>query len=497
MPNLPPAACSMSVSRRQTAVPLVVILLGYMLRLYRIDFQSMWWDEIFSFLMITLPPQEMLAELVADRVHPPLYYYILDGWALLGQGAFWLRYPSLLLGVLTLPVLYRLGRALAGQAVAMTAAFLLAISPFHIWYSQETRMHTLAVLAVTAAQWFLWRGLHRNGRQNWVLFTLCQLTAVYAHYFAWLIILAQYAFLSLSYRQFPGAFRNWLASTVVVAFGFGAWAAAVISIGHFEQAGISWISPVRLSDPLLTLLAFSAGPTIDPAQAVYWLVGLVFLAGLALSWRQMRKSNHRILFLWLFVPLLLTFLISLDLPIPQKRSIYMDRNLIIILPGLLLFVSMGLARRRALLYLLLPVAAVNLAALNSQYHDPQYYREDWQQAMIALQAEWQTGDVLLITPSDVVPIWFYGDADLSVVEVDFDVGEGEIEKKLTAVSGHRIWLLLASNNINPHGFPQKRNHTVKEKVTTNSYHRWLSANGNLLDEKTFPGVSLSLFQLKR
>ncbi len=257
---------------------LSLILLGFGLRVYRLDAQSLWWDEVFSSLMITLPPSEMLTELVADRVHPPLYYYFLDVWAQAGRDPFWLRYLSLMFGVLTLPVLYRLGRALGGRAVGMTAAFLLAISPFHIWYSQETRMHTLAALAVTAAQWFLWRGLHRNGRRDWVLFTLCQLTAVYAHYFAWLVALAQYAFLSLTYRQFPGAFRRWLVSTAVVAAGFSVWAAAVLSIGDFGQAGLSWIAPARLADPVLTLLAFSAGPTIDPAQAGWWLAGLVFLA---------------------------------------------------------------------------------------------------------------------------------------------------------------------------------------------------------------------------
>ena len=87
--------------------------------------------------------------------------------------------------------------------------------------------------------------------------------------------------------------------------------------------------------------------------------------------------------------------------------------------------------------------------------------------------------------------------DLPNLLVDFLDEPAAIGEQMTAALANRAWLLLIANNTNPHGFPQDRNRAVKEKVTTNNYHRWLSANGSLLEEKMFPGISLSLFQLNR
>jgi len=50
-----------------------------------------------------------------------------------------LRSLSLLAGLISIYLLYLLGRALLGAGVGLISAALLALSPFALYYSQEAR----------------------------------------------------------------------------------------------------------------------------------------------------------------------------------------------------------------------------------------------------------------------------------------------------------------------------------------------------------------------
>ena len=106
--------------------------------------------------------------------------------------------------------------------------------------------------------------------------------------------------------------------------------------------------------------------------------------------------------------LLLTWAISLDLPIPQKRSIYVDRYLIHSLPPFLVLAAWGIVRayrrrRWTAAVAALALAAAVLPSLLNLYGDPAYARSDWRAAIALLERTWQRGDVLLVRPSDTLP----------------------------------------------------------------------------------------------
>ena len=93
----------------------------------------------------------MLSWVVRIDQHPPLYYILLHFWMKLGDNAVTARSLSALTGALTIPAIYWLGRRLAGRDVGLLAALLLALSPFHVRFAQETRMYTLLTLNATLA----------------------------------------------------------------------------------------------------------------------------------------------------------------------------------------------------------------------------------------------------------------------------------------------------------------------------------------------------------
>src|SRR5215204_562657 len=100
----PKVAFSASVWWRILLV--ATILLGATLRLLRLSWQPLWWDEGYSIFFATEPLSTMF-RLTAQDIHPPLYYTLLHFWfALLGNtGPESARLFSVLVGVATLPLI--------------------------------------------------------------------------------------------------------------------------------------------------------------------------------------------------------------------------------------------------------------------------------------------------------------------------------------------------------------------------------------------------------
>ncbi|MDH7487607.1 MAG: glycosyltransferase family 39 protein [Anaerolineae bacterium] len=146
---------------------LVITLLAVLLRVLRLDFQPLWWDEGYSLYFATNPLAEMVAQTARD-IHPPLYYALLHGWiGLFGPSPVAVRLLSVAIGALTVPLAYAAGRFLGGSRVGLLAALLLAVNPLHIFYSQEVRMYglvaLLGLLSTLCALWLL-LGDDRRGK---------------------------------------------------------------------------------------------------------------------------------------------------------------------------------------------------------------------------------------------------------------------------------------------------------------------------------------------
>jgi hypothetical protein len=137
---------------RRVATPLLLLaitLLGWGLRSYAIGRKGLWLDEAFSVWLGWQRLPEMWGWIARLDQHPPLYYTLLNLWMRLGDDASSVRLLSAVVGTLTIPVIFLLGRRLTGPGTGLLAALLLAISPFHVRFAQEARMYTL--LAFTAA----------------------------------------------------------------------------------------------------------------------------------------------------------------------------------------------------------------------------------------------------------------------------------------------------------------------------------------------------------
>ena len=120
------------MAKRNYLALLAILLLAFALRVYRLDSQSLWYDEAVTAQVASQGIGE-LTRWTADDIQPPLYYYVAAGWLrVAGRGEWALRFPSAFFGTLTVPLMWAValrlfGRGRSGRVAALAAALLTAL----------------------------------------------------------------------------------------------------------------------------------------------------------------------------------------------------------------------------------------------------------------------------------------------------------------------------------------------------------------------------------
>jgi uncharacterized membrane protein len=172
-------------------------------RFYKIDSESLWLDEAFSFWISGLHGniKNLWTYIIGSNVawwdpHPFFYYLVLHYWIkLLGTSEFVLRSLSALCGVLTILCTYHIGNRFFNQKTGMLASILVFMSPLNLWYSQEARMYTLTSLLILLSIYFFFALI--TAHKRWVhpiFYILSSIILIYTDYIGILVIMSQVLF---------------------------------------------------------------------------------------------------------------------------------------------------------------------------------------------------------------------------------------------------------------------------------------------------------------
>ncbi|MCS7285815.1 MAG: glycosyltransferase family 39 protein [Anaerolineae bacterium] len=393
---------------------LLMICGGFLLRLYRLGAQSLWYDETVSLLLAHKSLPALTAHTARD-IHPPLYYYLLHFWIrLAGDSEFCAAFLSLWFGVLLLALIFGLSRRLLGEEVAYIACFLAAISPYQLWYSQEVRMYTLgACLGLLAADFLLRSLTHPRRPGNWVAYSLVAAAGLYTlYYFAFLlVILAPFA-LWAGFRRWGKRYMlPWLGAQVLALVFYSPW----IGIA-FRQATNPPVPPWRSFTPwpeVLTLSwsTFSFGHSAEPEKV--WPFLLITLAFYLIGLRPQRVQNHYglspwersiILALYSFGPLALIQGLSYITPLYHPRYLFpfSPPFYIVLAHGVL-----GFRSRKTSFLILVFIAMVSSWSILRMHFDPKFAPDDHRSAAKFLEARLRAGDAVLINAGYVYPALMY------------------------------------------------------------------------------------------
>ena len=175
--------------RLDTVLLLLMVLLAMALRLYHLDASSLWFDEIKAVLTSRLDFLSMLDFQAKSSVHPPLLYMITHLFlTLFGDSDFVARLPATLFGSLSIVLAFKVGAVLWTRKEGLLGAFLLAVSPYHVRFSQEARHYGLMVFLTLLALVFLLNALRKNDKTLWIGFALCTALSMYTHYFTFFVL---------------------------------------------------------------------------------------------------------------------------------------------------------------------------------------------------------------------------------------------------------------------------------------------------------------------
>jgi 4-amino-4-deoxy-L-arabinose transferase-like glycosyltransferase len=121
----------------------LILTLASVLRLAQLGGQGLWSDECLTANWAGLPWGQIGAAVQADNNAPLFFYLEKLSLALFGNGEAALRLLPALVGIVTVGLIYWVGRTLLSARAGLLAAFLLAISPMHVYYSREGRNYVL------------------------------------------------------------------------------------------------------------------------------------------------------------------------------------------------------------------------------------------------------------------------------------------------------------------------------------------------------------------
>lgn len=240
-----------------TRLAILITLVGGVLRLYRYNALSLWFDEGGTIWYASLPWPIVLGLYGAYDAHPPLYYILVKLVTVLLPEVVAGRLLSGAAGTLTIPVLYSLAARLMGPWAAFVAAGVLAFSPVHVWYSQEARMYIIVALFVSLSYLAL-VAFYQGRRLRWaVVYGLSVLIAVYLEYSAIYALLPQIVLLLFMTRRHGRQMLPLWAAGTAAGIGFLFWLPQLLlTLGKMgaERAPSLGVTPIQIGQAILSLV---------------------------------------------------------------------------------------------------------------------------------------------------------------------------------------------------------------------------------------------------
>lgn len=411
-----------SISRSERRLIAGLILLAAALRLLRLGAQSLWVDEMLTLIAATPNAQYSLSQRLLYNIHGPLHTFVVALMRMASESEWWLRLPSALAGVASVPLLYLWVRPRLGSRTATWAALLLAINPLHLHYSQELRNYAFAVCFVLLSCVLLDRLCARWSLKHAAAFAASVAAAVLCNFSAVFAFVVQAVVFARNTTPRSRAALRWLAVTAMVILITSPWVYRITTFVDFRKLATP-VQPGAL-DPAerlrgdttfrwesipYTFYAYSVGFALGPAltemhgdlgatvrhhrPAIAWtalVFGILAAAGLVATWRRGAWRGAELV-LYIVVPLVATLALNW-----QNAKAFNVRYVLIGLPMYLALVAAGIEAaggKRRMLALAL-VAGTSVAALFNYYRDPARQKEDVRDAVRVVEARLEPGECI-------------------------------------------------------------------------------------------------------
>lgn len=395
----------------------LILILGAGLRFGALGQESLWADEYHSLINASQPDWRAVCASAWNQGVQAPYFLILHAWIrVAGQSDLALRLPSAIFGLFSIFLMYRWGLLIFRKSAtqALLAAALLALSPMHVWYSQEARPYALQIMVELCALLALTRGLaekETSGKNT-----------------SWLAVSAVLAILALEIHHF--SIFIWAVFLVIYALAFWrgrlsrnvAWALMALMIAGAIHPMLGIINRLGPRSELQSFLPASYTPAvfIDVLRAQFlgphwsplpfWLQVLgIVIGGYLLfhgAWRMIHcRETHQPIAMIPVIGWLMTLALPTAISLYRPVIFYGQRYLIIAIPfSMMLLIANWIDKQgspRRIVRHLHRLAWLILIILQVSYFRPYYtwkQKHLWNQVGAVIDRQRQPGDRVFVTP---------------------------------------------------------------------------------------------------
>jgi mannosyltransferase len=353
------------INTKANLVLIVVIVIAACLRLYHINYQSLWLDELYT--IVPTDPNNSLQSIIdyCKGDQPPLFFlYIHYLFKIFGYSEAVGRVASAFLGLISIVAIYLLAKECFGKMAGICASIITSVNFFHIYYSQELRFYSMAFLLATLSYFFYIRVFKHGKLVNFFGYAIATICLLYTHYFGLIVFGTQgLIFLILVFRKREVKFILLsISSAMIIAIAFIPWMPIV-----FNDLGgdVGWIEK---PDPSFVLQYFYAYTGKDIVTTTIYLILLYISFFVKQKVNELERPLFFVLILWIVMVYLLPYIRSIILS-PMLH----ERYTIVALPAWIILFSHGWSRisnlkwKYAALVVLILSGIINTMVVRSYY----------------------------------------------------------------------------------------------------------------------------------
>ncbi len=465
---------------------LLIILLGLLLRVYEIGKESFWIDEAATVYTTQQKPSEIIEDIYATTKQapeyfegggtPPFYFLLANYWTqLVGLSETKLRLLSAIFGVISVFVIFIIGKMFFDYSVGLIAAFILSINFFHINYSQEARTYSWITLVTLLTVYFLINALNEKKRTYWMAYILSAVVLIYSHYFGFFILAFEYLYLLLFWKAYRRSLKSIIISALSIFILYLPWIPVLLRqvadsgklawyLGKsipYDLARIfvqfnSWFVPdaqtrIALRDVYNSIQNFST-TNFSSVSFINWLTIISVLAlTLLLLWHfiisvsvknnkisvaYLKDKKYIFLLMWFIVPMAIT--VWLTIIIPSSPVFGFIQHVLYVSPAYYLIVANGILKTKKYVLVLALIALLSILPLYSYYVN--FDKHQWREIASYLEGNRLSEELVVVHAHHNILVlkYYYKDMENVVPVRNVDELKSIVDNQAT------IWLIYAS-----------------------------------------------------
>ncbi len=222
----------------------LIIILGFLTRIYNIDKYGVWYDEQISILIangqnhVELPTtfnnskfsetntlDGVLKSTISDNGNSIAYNVVLHFWlSLFGNSDFNARILSLIFSVISIIVAYKFSNAyFNNRSLSLLVALMFAVHPLLVHFGQETRVYSMALLfSFLSSYYFFHIVFEKASVYYYLLYSTTTFISLTSHYLSAPIFIA-HLIIFVVYTRDKQIWIKYISSGILTLGLFSSW----------------------------------------------------------------------------------------------------------------------------------------------------------------------------------------------------------------------------------------------------------------------------------